>query len=279
MTFHKLEARLAAIGLYGATALVLAFFYAPILTLMGFSLREGRHLILPFDGWTLDWYAVLLDHPDFADAVSNTATIAAVSTVFCTILGTGGALAWARYSFRLKRYVQAMGVAPLFFPQLLLGLMLLLWFSLLGNWLDFSTGVATVIVGHIVYITPFALLIVSVQVRTFDEALVDAARDLGARTWQVYREVILPILWPSITAAAIFSFLLSWGNFYITYSLAGTDRTLPTFVFSGIAMGSTPIYPALATLIFIPGLLLVALAEHLRRRALRRAAGGTPAAP
>jgi spermidine/putrescine transport system permease protein len=65
--------------------------------------------------------------------------------------------------------------------------------------------------------------------------------------------------------------LLSWGNFYITYSLAGTARTLPTFIYSGIALGgSSPIYPALATVIFIPGLLLVFVAERYRRRAMHR---------
>ena len=83
--------------------------------------------------------------------------------------------------------------------------------------------------------------------------------------WQVYRHITIPLLWPGIFSAAIFAFLLSWGNFYLTYSLAGSARTLPTFIFSGIAIGSSPLYPAIATVVFIPGILLVILANRLRR--------------
>jgi spermidine/putrescine transport system permease protein len=63
-----------------------------------------------------------------------------------------------------------------------------------------------------------------------------------------------------------------WSNFYLTYSLAGAARTLPTFVFSGIATGSSPLYPAMATVVFIPGIVLVIVADALRRRAARRLA-------
>jgi spermidine/putrescine transport system permease protein len=158
---------------------------------------------------------------------------------------------------------------PLAFPQLLLGIVLLLWFSVLGRVFDFSTGITTAIIGHIVYITPFAMVIVAVQVFNFYATLEDAARDCGAGDWEVYRYVTIPLLWPGIFSAAIFAFLLSWGNFYLTYSLAGSTRTLPTFVFSGIATGSSPLYPAMATVVFVPGILLVMLADGLRRRAAR----------
>lgn len=144
---------------------------------------------------------------------------------------------------------------------------MLLWFSVLGSWFDFSLSIWTAIVGHVVYITPFALIIIAVQVYGFDDTMEDAARDAGASAWQVFREVTLPTLWPGILVAAIFVFLLSWGNFYVTYSLVGSDRTLPTFVFSGIAVGSSPVYPALATAVFAPGLALLFCAEFLRRRA------------
>ena len=110
------------------------------------------------------------------------------------------------------------------------------------------------------------MVIVAVQVWNFDPLLEDAARDCGASNWQVYRFVTIPLLWPGIFSAAIFAFLLSWGNFYITYSLAGSTRTVPTFIFSGIAVGSSPLYPAIATVVFVPGLLLVMAAAAVRRR-------------
>lgn len=263
--------------LVGTVVLLLLFFYAPIATLVAFSFTSSRVLTLPIESFSLAWYGELFSKPDFLPAVRNSAAVAAVSTLFATVLGTAGAVAWIRYRFRMQAAFRALTFAPLLFPQLLLGVVMLLWFSVLGSWLGFSNGLFTVIIGHVVYITPFALVVVAVQVYGFDETLEDAARDAGANGWQVFREVTFPLLWPGIFSAAIFAFLLSWGNFYISYSLAGTARTLPIFVYSGIAVGSSPIYPALATLNLVPALLLVVTAEVLRRRALKRQSSGNPA--
>ncbi|MFM2278641.1 MAG: hypothetical protein RLZZ444_872 [Pseudomonadota bacterium] len=257
-------------ALVGSVVLLLLFFYLPIATLVAFSFTSSRVLTLPIEGFSFEWYGELIRKPDFFPAVINSAVVAAISTVFATALGTAGAVAWIRYRFRLQAAFRAITFAPLLFPQLLLGVVMLLWFSVLGNWLGFSTGLVTVVVGHVVYITPFALVIVAVQVYGFDDTLEDAARDAGASGWEVFREVTFPLLWPGIFSAAVFAFLLSWGNFYVSYSLAGTARTLPVFVYSGIAVGSSPIYPALATLNLIPALVLVVAAEVLRRRALKR---------
>ncbi len=257
-------------ALIGSIVLLLLFFYLPIATLVAFSFTSSRVLTLPIEGFSFEWYGELFRKPDFLPAVINSAVVAAISTVFATALGTAGAVAWIRYRFRLQGVFRAITFAPLLFPQLLLGVVMLLWFSVLGSWLGFSTGLVTVVIGHIVYITPFALVIVAVQVYGFDDTLEDAARDAGANGWQVFREVTFPLLWPGIFSAAVFAFLLSWGNFYVSYSLAGTARTLPVFVYSGIAVGSSPIYPALATINLIPALALVIAAEVLRRRALKR---------
>jgi spermidine/putrescine transport system permease protein len=107
-----------------------------------------------------------------------------------------------------------------------------------------------------------------IEKRWTDRYLAQATHDCGASMWEVYREVTLPLLWAGILAAAIFSFLLSWGDFYITHNLSGTTRTLPTFVFAGLTYGSSPIYPALATVFFIPVIVLVIVAERFGRRAL-----------
>ena len=270
-TTWKLEAWVVSIILYGSVIAVLTFFYVPIFALIAFSFQEGTYFSIPFDGFSLRWYSALFEHKDFVTAIGNSAAIALVVTVLSTVVGTCAALAWVRYTFRFKRAFQLFAAAPLLFPQLLLAIMLLLWFSVLGEWFDFSAGIHTVIIGQAVYIAPFATIIISVQLHAFDDTLEHAARDCGATTWQVYREITLPLLWPGISSAAIFSFLLSWGNFYITYSLSGTARTLPTLIFSGIALGtSSPIYPALATLMFVLGLVLVFVAERFRRRASAR---------
>ena len=264
---HRLESRFANIILYAAMAAVLVFFYVPIFTLIAFSFQQGRFLTLPFEGISLKWDGELFRSGPALTALWNSTIIAAIAMLAATAVGTMAAIVVVRYRFRGKSAFQALAGAPLAFPQLLLGIVLLLWFSVLGRWLGFNTGIVTAVIGHVVYIAPFAMVIVAVQVYNFDPALEDAARDCGASTWEVYRHVTIPLLWPGIFAAAIFAFLLSWGNFYITYSLAGSTRTIPTFIFSGIAVGSSPLYPAIATVVFIPGILLVVLANRLRLRA------------
>jgi spermidine/putrescine transport system permease protein len=270
MKFHRVEHVAGNTVLYGSVAAVLLFFYVPIFTLILFSFSDSRFLVFPIDAFSVRWFGELFQSRDFLPALRNSALIAMFSTLAATVLGTGAAVAWIRYRFRGQRLFQALTFSPLLFPQLLLGVVMLLWFSVLGGWLSFSPSVWTAIIGHVVYITQFALIIIAVQLYGFDDTLEDAARDAGANQWQVFREVTFPMMWPGVFVAAIFVFLLSWGNFYITYSLAGTARTLPTFVFSGIAVGSSPIYPALATITFIPGLGLLFFAEFMRRRALAK---------
>jgi spermidine/putrescine transport system permease protein len=264
---HRLESWIADAILYVTMAAALIFFYVPIFTLIAFSFQEGRYLTLPFDGFSLKWYGELFRSTAALDALWNSTVIAVVATLAATMIGSMAAIVAVRYRFKGKMAFQALTGSPLAFPQLLLGIVLLLWFSVLGRWLGFNTGIVTAIIGHVVYIAPFAMVIVAVQVHNFDPVLEDAARDCGASTWDVYRYVTIPLLWPGIFSAAIFAFLLSWGNFYITYSLAGSTRTVPTFIFSGIAIGSSPLYPAIATIVFIPGILLVVLANRFRVRA------------
>jgi spermidine/putrescine transport system permease protein len=267
------EARFINVGLISSVIAVLIFFYIPIFTLILFSFKEGRYLNLPFEGWTLSWYRDLFTNGDVGKATLNSLIIAVSAMVVSTAVGLGAAQSFVRFDFRGKKPFQMVALAPLVFPQLLLGVVLLLWFSVLGNVFDFSNNLFTAIIGHCVYLVPFTTIIISVQAATFDPTLEQAAQDFGASPWEVFREVTFPILWPGIFSAAIFAFLLSWGNFYITYSLSGTGRSLPTFVFSGMALGSTPLYPALATVTFVVGLLLIVVAESLRRRSLARTQG------
>jgi len=269
---HNFENRLISFLLMGSVIGVIIFFYTPILTLIVFSFKEGRFLNMPFEGWTLSWYSELINNPQIKAAALNSFLLAIFSTLISTAIGFAAAHAWVHYQFRGKLAFFALTMAPLIFPQLLLGVVLLLWFSVLGNWFHFSNGLWTALIGHCVYLVPFTTIIISVQARGFDKTLERAAQDLGASTWAVFREVTFPIMWPGVFSAASFAFLLSWGNFYITYSLAGSARSVPTFVFGGIALGSTPLYPALATVTFVAGLLLVFAAEWGRRRAAAKTA-------
>ncbi|WP_084713984.1 ABC transporter permease [Thioclava pacifica] len=266
----RMEKRIADVLLYGSVIAALIFFYIPIATLVLFSLTKSRFLSWPIPEFSTRWYGELLADRDFWSSLGNSALLAVLATLFATLLGIGGAFAWTRYKFRFQWGFRILTFAPLLFPQLLLGVVMLLWFSVLAGWLNLSPGLWSAVIGHVIYITPFCIVIISVQMQGYDNTLDYAAEDAGATRWQILREITLPLIWPGIFSAAVFAFLLSWGNFYITYSLSGSTRTLPTFVFSGIAVGSSPIYPALATLTFIPALVLIFAVDRLRKRATRR---------
>jgi spermidine/putrescine transport system permease protein len=183
------------------------------------------------------------------------------------------ALGLQRVRMRAKAAFGAFVLSPIVMPQLLLGIILLLWFAMGANLFDYSLGLWSAAIGHIVYTMPFAAVVVAVRLTTLDRSVEEAAADCGASAWQIYRDITLPLLWPGIVSAAIFSFLLSWSNFYISFNLAGTSSVLPTFVYAGLSYNSSPLYPALATLVLIPMAILVVVAEAVRRRAAAQTHG------
>ena len=153
----RLEGRFIDILLWGSLAAILIFFYVPIFTLIAFSFQEGRFLTLPFEGISLRWYGELFRNANALNALWNSTVIAVATTVIATAIGTMAAIVAVRYRFKGRDAFRLLAGVPLAFPQLLLGIVLLLWFSVLGRALDFSTGFTTAIIGHIVYITPFAM--------------------------------------------------------------------------------------------------------------------------
>ena len=142
---------------------------------------------------------------------------------------------------------------PIFFPQSVLGLALLLWFNTLGLPLSWKTAVFA----HLVWIVPVVTLVISIQVYSFDPALEEAAFDLGATRWQVLKEVTLPVLFPGIFSGALFAFLLSWGNFPLSLYTTGADTTVPEYLYAKMVAGYTPGVPVLGTMSTAGAILLL----------------------
>jgi spermidine/putrescine transport system permease protein len=159
---------------------------------------------------------------------------------------------------------------PIFFPQSVLGLALLLWFNALGLPLSWQTAVFA----HLVWIVPVVTLVIAIQVYSFDPALEEAAYDLGATRWQVLREVTIPVLLPGIFSGSLFAFLLSWGNFPLSLFTTGADTTVPEYLYAKMVAGYTPGVPVLGTIstvgaiVILVGGYLVTLALERRRRTI-----------
>ena len=262
--------RMTEILIWLWTATVLAFLYVPMLAVILASVSKQRYFRFPINRWTTEWYTKTMESLSVRDLLWTSLSVAALVTLFSVVLAFFGALAFARYDWKGRKLYQRLVLLPIFFPQAVLGLALLLWFSALG----ITTSWHTAVFAHMIWIVPIVILIMSIQAYSFDPALEEAAFDLGASRWQVLREVTLPILAPGVVSGGIFAFLLSWGNFPLSLFSTGADQTVPEWLYAKMVSGYTPMVPTLGSLTMpSAGLMLLAvylawLAMAARRRHL-----------
>ena len=188
-----------------------------------------------------------------ASLVSTSLKVAVIVTIVSMVLGFFGALAFARYRWRFRGLFQKFILLPIFFPQTVLGLAILMWLNAIGIIPSWKTA----IVAHLVWIAPIATLIIAIRAYSFDPALEEAARDMGASTWQIMREITLPLLWPGIVSAGLFAFLLSWGNFPLSLFTTGADLTLPEWLYAKMVSGYSPLVPSVGTLTVLASLIII----------------------
>lgn len=237
------------------TAIVILFIYMPVICDALSSLSKGRYFMFPIKKWSMDWWTKTASSIEIGSLVSNSLLIAFVVTVLSTVIAFCGALAFARYSWTGKKMFQKIILLPVFFPQPVLGLALLLWFNAIGISLSWQTAVFA----HLVWITPVVTLVIAIQVYGFDPTLEEAAKDLGATPYQTFTRVTLPLLWPGIWSGMLFAFLLSWGNFPLSLYTTGVDNTVPKWLYSKMVAGYTPMVPTLGTMSTIGAAGLMAL--------------------
>jgi spermidine/putrescine transport system permease protein len=237
-------ARITHLLIIAWTVSVLVFLYVPMVSVVLASFSKQRYFRFPVQAWDTVWYERTFQSLSVRDLFWTSLTIAGLVTLFSVVLAFFGALAFARYDWRGRKLYQRLILLPIFFPQAVLGLALLLWFSAVG----ITTGWQTAVFAHMIWIVPIVVLIMSIQVYSFDPALEEAAYDLGATRLQVMREITLPVLAPGIVSGAIFAFLLSWGNFPLSLFSTGADQTIPEWLYAKMVSGYTPMVPTLGSL-------------------------------
>lgn len=223
---------------------VVTLLYLPILSVGLASLANTRYMWFPHRNWSIEAYTDALSQHETLVLHLTSLKVALLVTLFSLVLATLGAMAFARYDWRGRSVFQKAVVLPIFFPQPVLGLALLLFFSALGitpNW-------KTAVFAHMVWILPIITLVISIRLFGYDPAQEDAARDLGANRWQVLREVTLPYLSPGLVSGGLFAFLLSWSNLPLSIFTTGADTTLPEWLFSRVATNYAPVVSAIAVI-------------------------------
>ena len=251
--------------LLDATAgLVLGYLFLPIFVIVAYSFNSpaGKFNFV-WKGFSVAAWLDPFRYPALVDAMRLSILVAALSTLLATVFGTMIALALSRYRFRGAGGVGLLLVVPLATPEVVLGSSLLSLFLTL----NVPTGFATIVIAHVMFSVSYVAFTVRARLRGFDWSLEEAAMDLGAGPWRVFRTVTLPLITPGIVAAAMLAFALSLDDFVITLFNSGNDVTYPLYVYGARRAAFPPQINVLASAIL--GLSLAVLGVNVwwqRRR-------------
>jgi spermidine/putrescine transport system permease protein len=248
--------------LAGYYALLVGFLFLPIGVLLLFSFNSGATLVFPLSGFTTSWYQTAVDTPAATAAVRNSVQVALGSSLIATALATMVAILITRYRFRGKGVLLGLAMLPLIVPYLVLGVALLLLFAALG----IERSLFTIGIAHTVIALPYALLIILARLAGVGADLEEAAMDLGATYPTTLRLIVLPIAAPAIVSAWLVAFTASFDEFALALFLAGTEPTLPVYIYGQLRFASRlPMMIALVVMVTCGSLLLALLADRLRR--------------
>ena len=157
-------------------------------------------------------------------------------------------------------------------PTVVLGVALLLLFQ--KGFFHIGLGLTSVMIGHVVIALPFAVLILLPRISSIDKRLEEAAYDLGASGWQMFRRVMLPLIFPSILSAYLIAFVFSIDEVVIASFIAGDQPTYPVYLYSGLKFPEkTQTLIPVATVMIIVSFALAIAAEFIRRRGDRKLEG------
>ena len=249
--------------------LVFIFLFLPIIVLVIYSFNSSQMNIL-FERFTFKWYSVLFHNADLIESFRNTMLVAVTSTIISTIIGTISAYGLYKYKFPFKNLINGLIYIPIVIPEIVLGISLLSIYTLM----KLELSLFTIILSHIAFSIPY--VIVSVRTTLTKETLTyeEAAKDLGASNFRVFKDIVLPVITPGIISGATLAFTLSMDDVVISYFTAGPgSNTLPLYIYSMIKTGITPDVNALTTLmlIAISGILIslsLIQSRKIRSRAL-----------
>lgn len=240
--------RAADWGWRGFGALVIVFMMTPLVLVIVFSFGQSAMTNFPMGGVTLKWYDELFSTREFWNAFRNSLIVAAVVACSSTIVGTMAAMVLARMRPKISGPWLIALCLPVMMPPLVIGVALLVYFV---RWVDIELSLITVILGHLLVTQPFVILIVYARMATFDYAVIDSARDLGAGSWTTFVTVTLPIIRSTIIGAALIALAISLDEFIITFFNIGGGNTLPTFVFGKIRTTLDPTINSIATILIV----------------------------
>jgi spermidine/putrescine transport system permease protein len=250
--------------------LILIFLYAPLVR-VGVNSFNTNEIGTSFDGFTLDWYRAAWNNATVRDSLRVSLVLAVIASALSTLIALG-VVVGLRTQPRLRRISRTLTASRLLLPEVVIAAGIAIVLPLFG----ISLGLVALVIGHVVFQTAFAIVLIEARAAGQDVRLHDAAADLGAAPGRVLRTVVLPDLAPGIWAAALLTFLFSFDNVVLSRLLSSPDTpTLPVTVLSLIARQPTPTIDAIGTVVLGVGLVAFIAAVFIGRGGLAAALTGS----
>lgn len=245
--------------LYGVTVLTLFLLVAPMIIVVITSFGSAGMLTFPPETLSLETYSRVLEMPRLLSGIRISILVAFATVVIVILLSVPAAIAIVRKRFRGKAFIMGFLQSPLMIPGIVVGIALLFSLSLMGVQLSLTT----VAVGHAVVTLPFMFRVTLARMESADVTLEDAARDLGANSFQVFWHILLPYLKPGIIGGGAFTFLLSFDNVPVSIFTAPVrERPLPVELFNILIWDLDPAVSAVATLQIVIALVVLIVAAR-----------------
>ena len=227
-------------------ALIMIFFYFPILYMLIFSFNSSRSLT-SFDGFSTQWYVKMFHDRNMMEAIYYTLITAVIATFVSTIVGTITAIGLSKSKRIIREIVQQINDLPIMNPEIVTAVGLMLFYVSL----HIEKGFLTMLLAHIAFCTPYVILSVMPKLRSLDKNLAEAAMDLGATPFQAMTKVIVPQIMPGIVSGALIAFTMSFDDFIISYFVTGDGvKNISTLVWT-MSKRINPSINALSTLIVV----------------------------
>jgi putative spermidine/putrescine transport system permease protein len=249
--------------LFGCTvAAGYALVLAPVIVVVFISFFSQEIVSFPPEGLTLRWYQNAFEKREFARGFLTSLQVALVAAAIGVPLGAAAAYAIARGSFPGREAVNTLLLGPLAVPGVVSGTALYIFYIQAEFWVDedIKGTLAGLIAAHVLLTIPWTVRLVSASLAGLDRAAEEAAANLGARSFTVFRRVTLPMMRPGVVAACLFSFIQSFENLELTLLLVGPGRiTLPVAMLNYLEFRVDPTLAAVATvqIVLVAALMLI----------------------
>lgn len=241
--------------------LVLAFLHLPIVVMIIFSFNDNTYPGLPFNGFTTQWYAAILENDDLLRSIGNSLVVAAGVVTISVVFGLPAAIALDRYDFPGKGMFRRIVLLPIVLPGVISGVALLGFYI----FMNFRLSLYTLMLGVGTALMCITITEVFARLQQVGRSQEEAAYDMGATTLEVFWHVTLPSIRSALLGAMLITFSICIDEIAVTYLLTGRENTLPMAIWSMLRRDVSPVINAVATLAVLVSLVTITVGITLSR--------------